>query len=152
MADRKLTHPDGGQPIDTADKPVTTDPVEGGVAIVNASVPAEHDAHVVYREQTADEKKDRRETSKTQAAFTRADASVFVRLTRDELLRRTDWMDHRAPYADDKTWQKWRQQLRDLPAKTKNPESPSWPKPPEAVSALLEHRRLWPTLDWSSLT
>ena len=42
----KLANPPHGKPLDTAGKPVTTDPVDGGVCIVNASVSPGHEAHV----------------------------------------------------------------------------------------------------------
>ena len=156
-ADKRLHSPDGGQPIERHGMPVTAEPVPGGVAVVNASVPAGHDAHVVYREQTVEEKRQQKKDTADNAAFQRVDATIFLRLTRDALLRATDHSDlpngekiagGKAKHA---AWLKWRQQLRDLPAKTKDPEEPKWPEPPAATSALLGHRGLWPDIDWGKL-
>lgn len=153
MATDKLIHPDGGAKIDTAGRPVTKEPIPGGVMIVNASVRPDHDAHVVYREQTTAEKRLHRETTKAQAAFNRADAMLFVRMTRDEMLRATDHYEMNPALAGSKAkssaWLKWRQALRDFPAKVKDPEDVTWPAPPEVTSVLLPWRRYWPKLSWS---
>lgn len=143
---KKLANPEHGKPIDHAGMALTTEPIEGGYRTENLSVPVDHDARVVYRELSADEKRQRKEDAAGLAAFRRVDATIFLRLARDALLRNTDHL------AGDDTWDAWRQDLRDLPATTKNPEEPVWPPPPAAISALLEHRRLWPDLDWSRLT
>jgi hypothetical protein len=153
---KKLTNPEHGEPIDVAGMPVTTDPVEGGVRTENLSLPVDHEARVVWREQSAEEKKQAAKDTTDRASFQRVDATIFLRLTRDALLRATDFVE--LPSAEDRlgkpklvAWRAWRQKLRDLPAKTKDPEEPKWPEPPEVTSALLEHRRLWPDLDWTPL-
>jgi hypothetical protein len=154
--DKRLTDPEHGKPIDTGGMPVTSEPVPGGVRTENLSVPGDHEARVVYRELSADEKTQAKKDQAASATFDRVDAIIFLRLTRDALLRATDYVDlpateKRMKPAELKTWQTWRQQLRDLPAKTKNPAEPDWPKPPAVISALLEHRRLWPELTWGKL-
>lgn len=160
---KNLAKPQFGKPIDTAGKPVTQDPVEGGVAIVNSSVPADHDAHVVWREQTADEKKDRRAAEKEASGFRRASTIPFVKMTRARLLQATDHFETLPEERARKiaggpknlaAWLDWRQQLLDLPAKVKptaEPEDVPWPKPPAAIDALLEERQLWPDLDWKEI-
>lgn len=160
MAD-KLTHPEHGRPIDTNGKPVTTDPIPGGHLILNGSLPTDHEAHAVWREDTPAEKRDREKARKANVAFNRADAMLFLRMTRDAMLRATDHFEtlpNAQKIAGTKAkldaWLKWRQQLRDLPAKVKKtdePEDVSWPQPPAAISSLVGHARLWPKLDWTKL-
>lgn len=164
---KQLTHPEFGQPIDTSGKPVTKEPIPGGVQIVNASVPTDHESHVVHREQTADEKKLAQKTRAEAVAFYKADTMLFVRMTRDRMMQQTDHFDvhpNAQKIAGGKAkldaWEKWRQQLRDFPEKAAKmkgkdgvlqPEDVVWPQPPAAISSLLEHRRLWPKLDWAKI-
>lgn len=165
MSDKKLTHPNGGLPIDTAGMPVTVDPVEGGVRTENLSLPPDHEARVVYRELSADEKKQRQQDATDAVSFRNADTLLFVRMSRDALLRATDHFElpNAEAIAGSKakldSWRKWRQELRDLPSKLSKkksaeslePEDVKWPKPPAAISALLAHRSLFPDVDFRPL-
>lgn len=55
-----------------------------------------------------------------------------IRLQRDELLAKTDWTQARdVTLSNDSSWQTYRQQLRDLPASTSNPDEIVWPTKPE---------------------
>lgn len=55
-----------------------------------------------------------------------------IRLQRDELLAKTDWTQARdVTLSNDSSWQTYRQQLRDLPASTSNPDDVVWPTKPE---------------------
>lgn len=61
-----------------------------------------------------------------------------LRLTRDNLLRQTDFMVLQDVYANYTTQEQtditnYRQALRDLPSNTGDPESPTWPTKPQAV-------------------
>jgi len=100
----------------------------------------------------------RQQTNRWQTERARSEALLSLRRTRDELLRATDQFDLQTGEkiaggkAQHQAWLKWRQQLRDLPAKTKDPEEPRWPTPPAAISSLVAFRGLWPKLDWSTLT
>ena len=152
----KLSNPPGAVRIDTAGKPVSSDPIEGGACIVNSSVPIGEQGHVVYRELTTEEKRDRRKAEKAGVSFAGADAWLFLRLKRDKLLTATDFYElppAQKRYGEQVVagWQRWRQQLRDLPASGVDPEAPSWPTPPEPISVLLEYRGLWPELAWERL-
>lgn len=56
-----------------------------------------------------------------------------LRDDRDAALRASDWTQAADSPLDDKAkavWSKYRQQLRDLPAKTKDPANVKWPTPP----------------------
>ena len=53
-----------------------------------------------------------------------------LRRTRTELLAETDWMSNSDVTMSD-AWKTYRQQLRDLPANTKDPANPTWPTKPK---------------------
>ena len=56
-----------------------------------------------------------------------------LRHYRDTLLRESDWTQFTdSPLSDSKKneWKIYRQQLRDLPAASSNPENPGWPTKP----------------------
>lgn len=57
-------------------------------------------------------------------------AWVELRAARDGLLARSDWTQAPDTPADSAAWAKYRQRLRDLPAKTTDPATAKWPKPP----------------------
>ena len=55
-----------------------------------------------------------------------------IRSKRNELLAKTDWTQARdVTLSNDSSWQTYRQQLRDLPASTSNPDDVVWPTKPE---------------------
>lgn len=54
-----------------------------------------------------------------------------IRSKRNMLLIESDWTQTEDSPADKKSWAKYRQELRDLPSKIKDPENFSWPKKPE---------------------
>jgi hypothetical protein len=59
--------------------------------------------------------------------------AASLRAERDARLAASDWTQMPdAPLTDAqrKKWSKYRQELRDLPAKTKDPSSVKWPKSP----------------------
>lgn len=155
--DKKLTKPEAGQPIDHAGKAVTTEPIEGGVLIENCSLPFGHEARVVYREHSPEEKREQKQLAKDAAAFARADAMIFLRLSRDAMLRATDHFEMAngekvaGGEEEHKAWLAWRQKLRDLPAKTKDPEDVTWPEPPKAISSLIDMRRFFPATDFTPM-
>ncbi len=53
-----------------------------------------------------------------------------LRENRNALLAETDWMANSDVTMSD-GWKKYRQDLRDLPANTKDPANPTWPTKPE---------------------
>ena len=56
-----------------------------------------------------------------------------LRHMRDTLLKESDWTQFTdSPLSDSKKneWKIYRQQLRDLPAASSNPENPGWPTKP----------------------
>ena len=56
-----------------------------------------------------------------------------LRHMRDILLRESDWTQFTdSPLTDSKKteWKTYRQQLRDLPANTSDPDNPTWPTKP----------------------
>ena len=56
-----------------------------------------------------------------------------LRHMRNILLRESDWTQFTdSPLTDSKKteWKTYRQNLRDLPANTSDPENPSWPSKP----------------------
>lgn len=60
-------------------------------------------------------------------------AWINLRADRDALLRASDWtqgLDVPAEIAE--AWASYRQKLRDLPAKLKDPTKANWPEPPNA--------------------
>jgi hypothetical protein len=105
------------------DKPALSDePIEGGVVVVTPG-------RVQYRELTREEEKERADAER--AAPTRALARL--RAGRDRLLATSDWTQMPdAPLTDKQraAWAAYRQRLRDLPASTKDPADPDWPKAP----------------------
>ena len=54
-----------------------------------------------------------------------------IRVTRDNLLRRSDWRALQDSPAMSDEWKAYRQALRDLPATTKDPANPIYPTKPE---------------------
>ncbi len=57
-----------------------------------------------------------------------------IRQKRNQLLQETDWTqfpDSPLKNKQKSAWNKYRQQLRDLPQDFKNPENVKWPKKPE---------------------
>lgn len=55
-----------------------------------------------------------------------------IRLLRNELLAKTDWTQARdVTLSNDSSWQTYRQQLRDIPTSTSNPDEIVWPTKPE---------------------
>lgn len=53
-----------------------------------------------------------------------------LRRERDALLTASDWTQVADAPVDTAAWAKYRQALRDLPAKTKDPDAVKWPKAP----------------------
>ena len=53
-----------------------------------------------------------------------------LRKDRNELLAKTDWMANSDVIMSD-AWKTYRQELRDLPANTKDPSKPIWPTEPK---------------------
>ena len=53
-----------------------------------------------------------------------------LRIDRNNLLKQTDWMANSDVTMSD-AWKTYRQQLRDLPANTKEPANPIYPTKPE---------------------
>ena len=61
-----------------------------------------------------------------------ASSWASLRTERNALLASSDWTQSPDSPLDDKAdWATYRQELRDLPASTEDPDSPSWPTPPE---------------------
>jgi len=52
-----------------------------------------------------------------------------LRYKRNQLLAESDWMANSDVTMSD-AWKTYRQELRDLPAKTSDPANPTWPKEP----------------------
>ena len=53
------------------------------------------------------------------------------RNSRDRKLQQSDWTQNRdVTLSNDADWKTYRQSLRDLPASTSDPRSPSWPTKP----------------------
>ena len=83
----------------------------------------------VIMEFTAEEQK---EIAAKQKAFedTAEDRAWFaLRVKRDKLLAETDWLANSDVTMSD-AQKLYRQELRDLPANTSDPESPDWPNKP----------------------
>lgn len=57
---------------------------------------------------------------------------VLLRLTRNTLLRESDWTQANDAPVDKTAWAEYRQALRDLPAKTSDPRQATWPTQPDA--------------------
>jgi hypothetical protein len=57
---------------------------------------------------------------------------IELRMERDARLSASDWTQASDVTLDNKAaWATYRQALRDLPANTADPETPSWPEKPE---------------------
>ena len=96
------------------------------------------DAHPVINRQVDDEvipftAAEREATLDEWAEFTYDRAMGALRRERDRLLAESDWTQQPDAPADTAAWAKYRQALRDLPAKTDDPEAVKWPKAPGAV-------------------
>ncbi len=73
------------------------------------------------------------EEEKARAKEAASDAMGRLRSERNALLRGSDWSQlPDAPTASVEKWAAYRQKLRDLPSKTKNPENVKWPEVPDA--------------------
>jgi hypothetical protein len=79
---------------------------------------------------TTEEETARDAEEATWAAGANDRAFAALRKERDTLLHDTDWWaSSDLSIAEDQTT--YRQELRDLPANTDNPNNPTWPTPPE---------------------
>lgn len=97
-------------------------------------------AWTVMQEQGKDEVliwKDEKETAPTdeeikaeQARLLALEPMRCLREDRNALLAETDWMGNSDVTMSD-AWKKYRQDLRDLPANTKDPSNPTYPTKPE---------------------
>lgn len=58
------------------------------------------------------------------------DAIRILRVLRNDKLAESDWMAN-SDVAMTDAWKTYRQELRDLPATTKDPANPTWPTKPE---------------------
>ncbi len=57
---------------------------------------------------------------------------LTVRSKRDNLLKKTDWIDlPNSPVKNKEAWLAYRQALRDLPQNFKNPSEVIWPEKPQ---------------------
>ena len=54
-----------------------------------------------------------------------------LRVVRNELLAECDWTQVSDATANAEAWATYRQELRDLPANTSDPQNPTWPTKPE---------------------
>jgi hypothetical protein len=78
---------------------------------------------------TAEEETARDAEEVTWAAAANDRAFAKLRTKRDQLLHDTDWWaSSDLSIAEDQTT--YRQQLRDLPVSTADPDNPTWPTPP----------------------
>lgn len=68
----------------------------------------------------------------------RALQTEAIRVTRDRLLRETDWTQLPDAPVDKARWAIYRQELRDLPAQTE----PAWPKRPDDTDIKAAEREL----------
>lgn len=70
-------------------------------------------------------------TSEEEAKRVKPDSVYWAELRsrRDQLLSSTDWRASSDLTLSD-AWKKYRQDLRDLPANTSDPKSPTWPSEP----------------------
>lgn len=57
-------------------------------------------------------------------------ALMQLRMKRDRLLSACDWTQVPDAPVDRSAWAAYRQALRDLPANTEDPRTPTWPTPP----------------------
>lgn len=65
-------------------------------------------------------------------AFVDNRATIALRAERDKLLAESDWTQFSdVTISNREAWKTYRQTLRDLPASTADPKSPSWPAKPE---------------------
>ena len=63
--------------------------------------------------------------------FTDEQHMIYLRQRRDALLMACDWTQSRdVTLTNDSDWQTYRQTLRDLPANTADPKTPTWPTKP----------------------
>jgi hypothetical protein len=60
-----------------------------------------------------------------------ADAWDNLRATRNAMLSGSDWTQVDDAPVDKAAWAAYRQELRDLPAKTTDPFNPVWPQKPQ---------------------
>ena len=58
-------------------------------------------------------------------------ANEKLRRERNRLLAESDWTQQPDAPVDSKAWAAYRQELRDLPANTEDPENPVWPALPQ---------------------
>ncbi len=73
------------------------------------------------------------EEEKARAKEASSDAMGRLRSERNALLRGSDWSQlPDAPTAAAEKWAVYRQKLRDLPSKTKDPANVKWPEVPDA--------------------
>lgn len=124
--------------IDTAGMPTSSEPIEGGVVILNGAVRPGADGHELWRSPTNDELAETADRSRVFAITTDQGRRAMLRIERDRRLVETDWTElpsaaKRLSAAELAAWATYRQALRDLPADTADPDNPPWPIPPGAT-------------------
>lgn len=119
---------------------VSSEPIDGGIAIANAALPPDHPEHVVYRTLTNTERKQREHEVSVAIAQSEQARRAMLRIERNRLLRESDWVE--LPSAQERltpderaAWADYRQSLRDLPAVTVDVDDPTWPAAPVSVEA-----------------
>lgn len=125
--------------LDTSGQRTSSEPIEGGVCILNAAVAPGHDEHEVWRPLSNKEARDRVEEGKAFAIRSDRARRAMLRIERNRRLVDTDWTE--LPSAKDRVtaeellaWELYRQELRDLPANTPDPDAPTWPESPATSS------------------
>jgi hypothetical protein len=155
MIERDYVTNEAAPPIAIPDgTSVSKDPISGGTLVVNGAVPIGEDGHSVWRTLSDAEQTQRGERKTLSVGWNRRQALAHLRMTRTALLAATDFIElaDGSRTIDDATRSAlgdWRQKLRDLPATTKDPDDPTWPAPPVALSGLREWAVLWPELVWA---
>ena len=97
--------------------------------VIDCSLSKPPDEREQYVDLTPEEEEQRKKDAKNAVA----QAWMMLRAERNARLAASDWTQVPDAPLDAETkarWDRYRQELRDLPGHTKNPMEPNWPGPP----------------------
>lgn len=125
--------------LDTAGMAASSEPVEGGVVILNGAIAPGEDGHETWRSPTNTELAEQAGRARSFAIETERGRRAMLRIERNRRLTETDWTElpssaKRLTADELAAWATYRQALRDLPAETATPDDPPWPTPPASTA------------------
>lgn len=129
--EREVTADGGTRILIPEGAQLSSEPVEGGVTIIDASIPAGEPGHVSYRTLSPDEQAERSRAAAEAASAEEQARANRVRAEAHHLLRLTAHLVA-ADEPDRDAWVTWREQVRAVPDDA-DPDDLPIPPPPSEI-------------------